>query len=413
MDRKYLKQVGLYILTSLLSVALILYIGYHMFYGLTQKVETTPATPTSVETVVEAEMFLFRTETLLYSDKSGGSVVPAVADGTKVAIDSVVAGRYDGSSPETVAAIREADAQLRVLSALANNTLSVKDTATLENAIHNIVKKLSSAATRGDAATALSYRAELRAAISRRQILTDASADISAEIQEVQAEKAALTKALGQMQESVRTPMSGYYYGDVDGYEGTFTAATAESMTLSEFRTLMGTRPETLPSHVAGKIVTDYRWYAACILHRTQVEHLTPGEAYPFTFPYNGDTTLTMTLTRMEFEGDEVLLLFSGDIMPTDFVYSRVQPAVITDKAYEGLKIPSSALRVVDGVTGVYILKGSVVHFRAVELLIEGEDWCLVENEPQVEAPEGYTHLLQNDIVITKGRGLTEGRVLS
>ena len=88
------------------------------------------------------------------------------------------------------------------------------------------------------------------------------------------------------------------------------------------------------------------------------------------------------------------------------------QPAEIGDNSYTGLRVPASAIRVVNGVTGVYVLEGSIMHYRAVKLIVEGEDWCLLEIEPQAEPPEGYTWLRQNEIVITKGRRLAEGRIL-
>ena len=62
MDKKYLKQVGLYVLASAVSLGLILYIGYHLFYGLTQRVETAPASPAAIQSVIEADVYLFREE---------------------------------------------------------------------------------------------------------------------------------------------------------------------------------------------------------------------------------------------------------------------------------------------------------------------------------------------------------------
>ena len=80
---------------------------------------------------------------------------------------------------------------------------------------------------------------------------------------------------------------------------------------------------------------------------------------------------------------------------------------------YTGLRIPASALRSQNGVTGVFIRYGSTVYYRAVKIILEEEDWCLVEIQPEEDPPEGHTWLKQNDIVITKGRGLYDGRVLS
>ena len=55
MDKKYLRQVGLYVLSVALSLGLILYIGYHLFYGLTQKTESEPATVATVGTALDMD----------------------------------------------------------------------------------------------------------------------------------------------------------------------------------------------------------------------------------------------------------------------------------------------------------------------------------------------------------------------
>ncbi len=413
MDKKYLKQVALYLLTSLISVGLIVYIGYHLFYGMTQKVETAPAAPATIQSVVEADVYLFREETLLKTAGTGGSVVPAVADGTRVGIGDIAVRRYDISLPDVVAAIAEADAQIAVLESMRDNTLSLRDTVTIDSEIYEIMQKITSAANAGDAAAALSLKADLRAALSRRSTVTGTASDIEGEIARVQSERTALTRQLGTLRETAAVSQSGYFYADPDGYETVFTADTARQMTPAEFRQLTEKAPAELPAGTAGKLVTDYVWYAACFVPAKDADNLSVGQNYTVSFPYSSETAVTMTLSRAVRDGDSVMLVFSTGTMPEGFTYTRSQPAVITDKSYTGLKVPASAVRVVDGVTGVYVRKGSVVHFRAAKILVESEDWCLFENEPAEDPPTGHVWLTQNEIVITKGRGLTEGRVLS
>ena len=43
MDKAYLKRALLYLLAAVLSVALIVYVGYHLRKFFTKEVETTPA----------------------------------------------------------------------------------------------------------------------------------------------------------------------------------------------------------------------------------------------------------------------------------------------------------------------------------------------------------------------------------
>ena len=137
------------------------------------------------------------------------------------------------------------------------------------------------------------------------------------------------------------------------------------------------------------------------------------GKAYPVTFPYNDEKTLLLTLVRIVEEEGQAMLVFRGDSLPAGFRLNRSQPVSVVCEEFTGLRIPASALRSQNGVTGVYIRHGSTVYYRAVKIILEEEDWCLVEIHPEEDPPQGCTWLSRNDIVITKGRGLYDGRVLS
>lgn len=410
MDKKYLKQVALYVLSVILSIGLMLYIGYHLFYGLTQKTETATATVATVGSALEMDVYIFRDEDPLAISETG-SFVPNVADGARVGIGRVVASLYDASSPDTVSQIAGLEKQLAVLEQIKNSNLSVRDTSAIDGEIYDIVQNIAAASREGDGGNILSLRAALISEWNRRESLTGASSDIDGAIERLRAEKDSLTRSLGPCRRQITAPRSGYYYAACDGYEGTFTAAAAETMSLSEFRALTRTDPDTVEN--AGKLASSYIWYAVGVASRETGRTLIEGKVYPITFLYNEEKTLLLTLTRIVEEDGQAMLVFRGDTLPTDFRLTRSQPVSMVCEEYTGLRIPASALRSQGGVTGVYIRYGSTVYYRAVKIILEEEDWCLVEISPEEDPPDGHTWLKQNDIVITKGRGLYDGRVLS
>lgn len=410
MDKKYLKQVALYVLSVVLSIGLMLYIGYHLFYGLTQKTETATATVATVGSALEMDVYIFRDEDPLAISETG-SFVPNVADGARVGIGRVVASLYDASSPDTVSQIAGLEKQLAVLEQIKNSNLSVQDTSAIDGEIYDIVQNIAAASREGDGGNILSLRAALISEWNRRESLTGASSDIDGAIERLRAEKDSLTRSLGPCRRQITAPRSGYYYAACDGYEGTFTAAAAETMSLSEFRGLTRTDPDTVEN--AGKLASSYIWYAVGVASRETGRTLIEGKVYPITFLYNEEKTLLLTLTRIVEEDGQAMLVFRGDTLPTDFRLTRSQPVSMVCEEYTGLRIPASALRSQGGVTGVYIRYGSTVYYRAVKIILEEEDWCLVEIRPEEDPPDGHTWLKQNDIVITKGRGLYDGRVLS
>ena len=410
MDKKYLRQVALYVLSVALSIGLILYIGYHLFYGLTQKTETATATVATVGSALEMDVYIFRDEIPLTAS-SAGSCVPSAADGEKVGVGRVVASLYEASSPDTVSRIAGLEKQILVLEQIKSSNLSVRDTASIDGEIYNIVENIVSAARRGDGGSILPLRAGLISEWNRRASLTGSVADVDGAIEKLRAEKDTLTRSLGPCRQQITASRSGYYYASCDGYESTFTAERALHMSLSEFRALTHTEPDTAAT--AGKLATSYTWYAVGVASREAGKQLVEGEVYPVTFLYNEEKTLLLTLSRIVEEDGQAMLVFRGDTLPTDFRLSRSQPVSMVHEEYTGLRIPASALRSQNGVTGVFIRYGSTVYYRAVKIILEEEDWCLVEIQPEEDPPEGHTWLKQNDIVITKGRGLYDGRVLS
>ena len=410
MDKKYLKQVALYVLSVVLSIGLVLYIGYHLFYGLTQKTESQPATVATVGTALEMDIYIFRDEIPL-SITGGGSYVPEVGEGERVGIGVPVASLYDVSSPDVVAQITSLEQQLAVLDQMKSSTLSVRDTVSIDAKIYDIVESIVSAARQGDAGTVLSLRSSLISEWNRRASLTGSSADVDGAIARLEAEKAALTRSLGTRRQQITSPRSGYYYSACDGYEALFTASKAETMTLREFRNLIGSDPQITAS--AGKMAPNYIWYAVGVADRDTGRALETGKMYPVTFLYNDGKTLLMELVRVAEEDGQAMLVFRGDSLPGNFSFTRSQPVSVLYEEKTGLRISASALRAQDGITGVFIRHGSTVYYRAVNILLENEDWCLVELNPENDPPEGQQWLQQNDMVITKGRGLYDGRVLS
>ena len=63
-----------------------------------------------------------------------------------------------------------------------------------------------------------------------------------------------------------------------------------------------------------------------------------------------------------------------------------------------------------NGVRGVYVLRGSVVHFRKVDIIYNGSDYCLVAENG--EDDENYAYLGTNELIITNGKNLFDGRIL-
>ncbi|MCI6353778.1 HlyD family efflux transporter periplasmic adaptor subunit, partial [Eubacterium coprostanoligenes] len=102
----------------------------------------------------------------------------------------------------------------------------------------------------------------------------------------------------------------------------------------------------------------------------------------------------------------ETLLVLKLNEMDADIAKLRKAEIEIRRNNYEGIKVPSEALHVLDGKKGVYVLIASQVKFREVNVIYSDDDYVLAEYD---ESNEKSIHLY--DKIITQGKDLKDGKV--
>ena len=150
-----------------------------------------------------------------------------------------------------------------------------------------------------------------------------------------------------------------------------------------------------------------------CKAQKSSVSNYRQGYTYNVTFPYSNNTNIKMTLYRTvtDISSDSALLIFKTDYSVPGFNYLRKQYVEISEESYEGIKVPTGAVRIIDGKKGVYILKGSVVAFKELEILTE-RDGYYIAALPDKENDEEYAKKLAvNDLIIVKGKKLYVDKV--
>ncbi len=411
--RAFLKKYTTWFVAALLPVALIVYTVYHVFGSSGDRLMTAAARRITDYRIESGQGYLFRDEQVLATERSG--LIQTLAEsGSKVNSGGELASVYhehDGSQ------LQEKQARLELL----NRMIAVLQAS-----------KLSAGVT---LAKAEEYRAEtdrlyreLREAIvsggrwqgmetledsmlimlNRYQLLTDPEKSYSELLDGLSDERAELLQ--GDRTLLLNQEASGYFYDReyVDGYETLFTLQEAESLTPERFQELCQAEPQMSEGHAVGKLVYGYRWSLAVALGTDACSFLKEGEGYSFSFPENGGKVLELTCARLSLsaDGSGVAVFFSEEI-PSDFLYLRSQPVEITVGSTTGYYVPEAAMREVNGVEGVYIFEIGTVYFRRVEVLYRGDGYCIVAEQ----GDRGGDYLALNDIMVTSGEVLYDGRV--
>ena len=426
-DKKYLGRVAALIFGVIAAVAVLLYAGSHFVDRFSAGLELIDAKLTTVTDVIKTDAYIMRSESPIRSSSRGGSVVPDVHDGTHVQSGALIAEVYSEASPEIETRLDEIDEQIAFFEKYKSEDRSVHSTLGVEKTIYDTLSSMRTSAESGKYADELSMRTSLLVEIKKRAILSGEITDYEAQIERLRSEKNKLREELGNCLETVYAGHAGYYYSGYDGYSDIFSPKKTETMTFDDFGDMISSDPADT-SNVVGITVSDYNWYISCMLKKTDAGVLESMRRCDVLFTYSG-VSITMTVERVipETGGDNAIVILRSGRMPTGFDYTRMQPVEISARSYTGFKIPKSAVRVLDGHEGVYIMDEVTIAFRRINIIYDdgtnvmctGEDSAdLLIVNGDAEVPEDntaqteYGWIRQNDVVVVSGTELYSGKVI-
>ena len=449
-DKKYLKDKGEKIILAVLALAIGAYIAYQAWHYYAVNVECERAMAYTVTEKSSGEGCIIRKEVPIPSEEAG-SLVASVDIGTRVGVGDEVARTYSASSIDVERRLDEIDKQLALLSAtVSSQSVTGRDVTKLDSEVYSTVTEMSRCIANGNFSDALAFKSSLVSNVNKRSVASGLTVDFASQISALQSEKSSLTSQLGSLRSTVCAPVSGWYYPECDGFERIFTFDQIKTLTYESFRALSSAEAQKIPN--AGKIVTDCNWYFVCEMSEESLGTKELGEEYTLYFPYNRNEKLTMTLTKIcEGSEDFGAAVFTTDKIPSGFDFQRMQSYELLENEYTGFRVPKSAVRIIDGQMGVFVLSGEVVHFRRIDVMTEHENSYIVkmsheeekENEESAdksaesdtaketaaestESPEteGETQeevfdpasspwLKANENIIVQGKGMREGRIIT
>lgn len=400
---------------ALLCALVVVYIVIQISTALSTEIITEYAGQNTIEEKIEATGYILRNETLL-TTQARGVVHSTLNEGERVAKDQTIATVFASDAASQVQSeIARINEQLAVLEASVIDTNYATSTVSKQDqVIYTNLRENRALVENGKYNLAIQKRSDLLIALNKRQLIVGKVADYTDRIAELDAQKKALTATLTQALDIIQAPTSGFFSAQVDGYENIFTQDALNNLTVNSFQEMLQKEPAAINSDTVGKLISDFSWYLLCPIERSQAASFTQGRVYDLAFPYSSDTRLSATLSQkvMQTDKDTVILVFSATDMPATFNYTRSQTVQIILKSYSGLQIVKSALRQIDGVEGVYVLKGGTIDFKKVRRIHENEGYYLVEQlDPAKENTDGYLKLY--DAVVVRGRNLYVGKVVT
>ena len=372
--------------------------------------------PVKTETAVFSDMsdglnitgVIIRNETLVSAGDSG-VLHFIIGDGNRVAKDGVIANIYDSESAsiilERIDSVNSKIADIEEM--LSYNNLEAADLDMINAKVHQNLNNLIICGGNGNYDAFSDKSDELLSAYNRRQAAMGETADFSAQLTALKAEKDQLAASLPAAKGTLRAEKSGYFVSKADGYETVLTCENPESIT-PEY--LNGIKAEAVGENTVGKIVSDYEWYIAAEVSVNESLNFKEGDALTIYTSVKSYPKLPVTVKKInisESSGGAVVLFACND-MNSELASMRTGPMTVVKKEYSGLKVPTSARRVVDSKLGVYVLTGMQVKFVEVKVLFTDGDYMICEKQTS----DGNVLRLYDEVIV-KGKNLYDGKIIS
>ena len=392
------------ILPIAVLAAVLVYFAVQLYNYLSDPVNTTLVTAGQAEDTIALNGWLLRDEEVLPAQN--GTLSRVRQEGERVGVGQVLARVYanDGAL-QTVSQIETLELQLQQLQFALTSYLNPDAALKLDTSITGDILTLRQSLTGGDYTAAEGDIAPLKAAVLKRDHSYASQEEIQTEIKSVEGQIKSLEASLSGTTVTARA--SGTYSAVCDGYETVLTKAFLEEVTPGKLARL---RPVDEQSNM-GKLIYGDTWYYVVTLPEEQASYLKSQGAVTLRFAKGFDQNIRMQVVSASAPEDgQAAVTLSCRKYLAQTTLLRHQAADVILRTYEGLRVPSNALRVSEeGVTGVYCVDGSTAAFRPVTVLYQGQGYALVQ--PAEGVSDTQTLRVGDEVIATAG-ALSDGKVI-
>ena len=392
----------------LVAVFILSYIIYQMVLISKSGIETQIAINETVYKTINTKCFVVRDEDYIVNSAKGTTISFAgnaerVAKGDTISM--IFKTNDDANTYLRISEITEELDHYNTLSGQAN--IQSVDVSALGKKIEGKLSDYLDSVDKGDFSGALEHADVFNNYVTSRQIstgevlnVTDKIESLTAELQSLQAKETAYS--------AVKSEKAGYYLKGADGYEKTIDFKKIDELTVKDVEEAIKSKPAEIKQDVIGRTMSSFHWYVLCAVDSDATIDLEDGEEIYMNFPYSGVEKLSGTIYKLgDRTDDKTLVIIKCNLMNENLADFRIEDVQIITKEYTGYKIKNSAIRTVDGVTGVYVVSGNLIGFRKVHIAYNDGEYSIVDNP---DGESGYIRLY--DEVVTKGVEMYDNKLV-
>lgn len=400
-----------------MSAVLVLTVLCYEIYSLsTPKVKTQTAIAATHKDSISTKMFAVRDESLISGSSVSGTLVSVVDDGERVAGGQAIAAAFanDAAAADYVELERLKDELKRYENLNSQQNLMTLDVSKINSDADLLFYDMLDTVKSGELGALNDAAERFSDKLTAKQILVNGNIDFSEQIASLTSRIQNLKSGMGNIS-YIKADDTGYYVSSADGYEGILDFSKITQLKSSDVKAALSAKPASVSSDNIGKLIHGYNWYFVCVVSLSDTLKLDTGDSVNLLCDNVSRGYISATVHHKgEEDNGEVVLVFVSNIMDEDISRLRIEDVQIVVSETDGLRVSKDAVRVVDGVQGVYVLTGNIVTFKRLDVIYTGDDYVISKKiYDTVKDDNNIPYVKLYDEVIVEGKDLSDGKIIN
>lgn len=390
-------------------VCLLIYIVIQWYLINRNKIETVKATEGYINDSIMSVGIVCRDEIIL-QDVSSGYYYYSVDNGERVSSGMLVGEVYPSENDiDRIYQSQDIEQQISNLEEAENFMSSVNvDISITRRQLSNSMVEFSRNLSRGNFSSSYSDMSDIALQINKINVAMSREGNIEETKQNLKDLASSVEAQISQPVQTIYSPVSGYFMNAVDGYEDIASVEYFENLSYADGADILINPIEETDSAVYGKIITDYKWKLCTYVTAEQAEKLYEGQKVKLSINLEEQEYQTVSVEKLvQKENDMVLVILKASTIGKDSVSARIRESEILFSQYKGIKIPKTAIRIVDGEMGVYVKFSKLVQFKKIKPVYQDENYVILPLDN-----DEYNEVELYDDIIVKGVNLYDGKYL-
>lgn len=389
------------------TVVALIFIIYQTYSIVYKPITTATAVYFNTYDGIEINGYFVREEKIIDYNITGNERYIA-EEGEKISKDGVIAEVYASSDiAEAYENVDELTEEIEILESINSvSDPSSVDLTTLSNRIKRSYMQFLSLKESNKFGELDQYVSELLMLLNKKQILTGEVTGFDKLLNSLKNELAALKTELAQPISKVTAPVSGFFIHQADGLENILTFDALDKIDEQIFEKIS----KATPINAFGKIVSSQNFYIVAEMKDDTYLNFSVGDKLDLRTAFVGSEKLKATVHSINHSknNNSAIIVLACQTMNGQFATVRSAPITIVTEEYEGIRISNKAVHYSEGVPGVYVVQGSIVKFKPIEIVYRTETFTLCK-----KSEDGNNEsIVLYDEVIEKGKNLYDGKFI-